>query len=82
MATMQDVLDKLAKVDMDKVGKATDHVYKELDFMLTELQNEYSRLNDWESDFVDSLTDQFEERGNLSEKQINRLRIIYNKHCM
>jgi hypothetical protein len=86
MADMKDVLAKLANVDMNKVGRATDHIYKEIDFMLKELQeelqNNYKQFSDWEADFTDSLTNQFADRGNLSEKQVNKLRSIYEKHCM
>lgn len=86
MANMDDVIAKLKNVDMNKVGKHVDHQYKEIEFMLKELQeelqNNYKGFSDWEADFTDSLTEQFETRGNLSEKQLNKLRSIYQKHCM
>ena len=86
MADWDEALDKLGNVDMDNVGKFNNHQTKEIEYMLKELQeelqNNYKRFSDWEADFVDNLTGFFERSKKLSEKQLNRLRIIYEKYCM
>ena len=33
----------------------------------------------WEMDFIDSITEQFEERGSLSERQQEKLQAIWDK---
>ena len=37
--------------------------------------------SEWEYDFMGSITEQFEERGSLSEKQEEILERIYKKAC-
>lgn len=38
-------------------------------------------LTKWEEEFVDSVTEQFERRGTLSDKQIGTLEKIYGEKC-
>ncbi len=42
------------------------------------LENE-ERLNDWERKFLDSITDQYDRNGDLSDLQIETLEKIYVK---
>ena len=37
------------------------------------------RLTDWETQFIESVSDQFDRRGTLSDKQVSALEGIYNK---
>ena len=37
--------------------------------------------SEWEYSFMESITEQFEERGSLSEKQEEILERIYKKAC-
>lgn len=41
--------------------------------------SELSKLSEWETGFIESVADQFLRNGTLSEKQINRLKEIYDK---
>ena len=45
--------------------------------MLHELEAPVRDLTKWEEDFVTSVTDQFERRGSLSDRQIEILERIY-----
>lgn len=45
--------------------------------MLTELETPYKTLTKWESDFVESVTDQYSHRGTLTHKQFEVLERIY-----
>ena len=45
--------------------------------MLKELETPVRDLTKWEEDFVTSVTDQFERRGSLSDRQIEILERIY-----
>ena len=46
---------------------------------LTNLGPDDSELTKWETDFVSSIAEQFEQRDNLSDKQCEILERIYNK---
>ena len=48
--------------------------------MIDELEKT-SGLTSWEQDFVSSVTDQFNKRGTLSEKQVATLTKIYDEKC-
>ena len=37
-------------------------------------------LTNWEEDFIESIRDQFDERGSLSERQAEILEKIYSEH--
>jgi hypothetical protein len=43
------------------------------------LEDQTDRMTEWEVGFLESVSDQF-ENGNLTEKQINRLKEIYEKY--
>lgn len=45
--------------------------------MLTELQSPSKTLTPWELGFLESVSDQFDRRGTLSEKQYEILENIY-----
>lgn len=47
--------------------------------MLEVVQTEARNLSKWEADFIDSIAEQFERRGKLSEKQIEILERIYSE---
>ena len=36
---------------------------------ITEVQEQGKNLTNWEADFVDSIAEQFEERGSISDRQ-------------
>jgi len=40
---------------------------------------EEERLNDWEKEFITSISDQFTNNGHLSPKQLENLKKIYDK---
>lgn len=46
---------------------------------LSALENPYKALTTWEQDFIISITDQFNMRGTLSDKQFNILERIYTE---
>lgn len=39
------------------------------------------RLNQWEQDFIESINDQFTNRGTLTEAQMAKLESIVNDKC-
>lgn len=45
--------------------------------MLTELEQPARELTSWETGFVASITDQFDRRGSLSDRQFEILERIY-----
>lgn len=45
--------------------------------MLRELESPSKKLTDWELNFLESITQQFEDRGSLSERQMEVLERIY-----
>jgi hypothetical protein len=47
--------------------------------MLFALEDE-SRLSKWEMGFVESLSEQFEDKGRLSQKQYDKLEELYRRY--
>lgn len=37
--------------------------------------------NDWEADFINSVKEQLEEKGCLSDAQLQKLSEIWHRHC-
>lgn len=53
---------------------------REIDDMLDYLKPEHgASLSSWEQEFVESITEQWERRGSLSDTQIDKLRQIYDE---
>lgn len=52
---------------------------KQLAHMLDACENEARGLSDWERNFVESIREQFDNRGDLSEKQTDILERIYTE---
>jgi hypothetical protein len=50
-----------------------------IELMLSVLTNPNIELTNWESDFIVSIDNQFENRGNLSDRQCEILEKIYDK---
>lgn len=48
---------------------------------LSQCENQFTKLSKWEQDFVESLREQFTQRGRLSEKQLEILERIYAEKC-
>lgn len=46
---------------------------------LSEVQNKGVNLTKWESDFIESVDEQFKTRGTLSDKQVEILERIYTE---
>jgi hypothetical protein len=57
---------KLSQKQMDRI----EHIFKFI---------EYPDLTEWELNFVESVETQFGEKQFLSDKQINRLEIIFKE---
>lgn len=53
---------------------------KMIEYMITGLLRE-SIENEWEANFVESVSTQFKDRGKLSDKQCEILERIYDKVC-
>lgn len=47
--------------------------------MIHQLEDE-RRVTKWEMGFIESVSEQFEEKGHLSPKQISSLKEIYDKY--
>lgn len=47
--------------------------------MFKVLENPVRRLTEWELEFLDSTREQFEDRGSLSERQLDVLNRIYRE---
>lgn len=52
---------------------------KQIAYVLSQCEDYTERLSEWERNFVESVTEQFERRGSLSEKQEDVLEKIYCK---
>lgn len=53
---------------------------KVINYMLSYITNEqYDELSSWEQNFIDSINEQFEEKGTLSDRQCEKLEQIYDK---
>lgn len=51
----------------------------ELDEMLGDIMHRESKLSDWEKTFIQSITEQYQRKGELSEKQLAIVEKIWNK---
>jgi hypothetical protein len=56
-----------------KTPKTTDVI----EHFFEELKSPYKPLTKWEQDFIISISDQFDQRGSLSDKQFEILEKIY-----
>ena len=52
---------------------------KQTEYMLSQCEDCSERLTDWENSFIESVRDQFDRKGSLSERQIEVLETIYCK---
>ncbi len=50
-----------------------------IETLIRSLENAGRDYTQWEADFVYSLSEQFEEKGNLSQKQCEILERLYDK---
>ena len=73
---MQDVHGQGGGMTMAFVGTGEEHI-KAVRYALGYCADNLDRLTDWEQDFIESVTDQFERSGHLSEKQEDVLERIY-----
>ena len=48
-----------------------------ISYMLHELETPLRKLTDWELNFLESISDQFIQKGDLSDKQFEILEKIY-----
>lgn len=60
--------------DMNSRGQVIKYMIDYLDVMIED------KLNDWEGSFVESVSEQFSNKGNLSDKQAEKLEQIYEKY--
>lgn len=51
----------------------------QLEYMLGHIEDYTERLTEWEKQFVDSVSEQLEQRGTLSEKQQEIVERVYVK---
>ena len=51
----------------------------DIEQLIEDCETRESRLTDWERNFIDSIKNQFIERGSLSEKQTERLNEIWER---
>lgn len=54
---------------------------KEIPDYLESAQAAMYRLNQWEQEFIESISDQFTQRGSLSEAQMEKLEQIVDEKC-
>ena len=50
---------------------------QQISYMLNHCADFTERLTEWERQFLESVTDQFEQRGDLSNKQVEVVEKIY-----
>ena len=50
---------------------------KRIQWILDDLLNNVDNFGDWESEFIVSVSDQFQEKGTLTDKQYDKLEEIY-----
>lgn len=60
------------------IPKDTENRKKIIHYMLDAFDDK-SNLTDWESNFIDSITQQFDDIGHLSDRQCEILERIYDK---
>ena len=63
---------------MSFLGKGEEK-RKQIEFVLEHCTDNWQRLTEWEQGFVESVADQFNRRGTISEKQEDVLERIYVK---
>lgn len=57
-----------------------DPRFKEIEMMFSDLDSETHRMSSWERDeFIPSVSDQFTQRGTLSDNQYNTLKKIWDR---
>jgi hypothetical protein len=54
------------------------HTDSTIRFYLDCLKTPSEELSTWEEDFIESLTEQFDERGTLTDRQFEKLEDIYD----
>jgi hypothetical protein len=52
---------------------------KMISYMLATIAIEYDELSPWEQNFIDSINEQFQNKGTLSDRQCEKLEQIYDK---
>jgi hypothetical protein len=52
---------------------------KVINYMLESVLINYDELGPWEQNFIDSIHEQFQNKGTLSDKQCEKLEQIYDK---
>lgn len=55
----------------------TENTKEMVEHMLKELQRPVKTLTGWELNFLESVSDQFSERGRLTDNQFSKLEAIY-----
>ena len=53
---------------------------KMIQYMLEDLNKKHDEMTQWESDFIDSISDQFEDKRNLSDRQCAILESLFGKY--
>jgi hypothetical protein len=66
------------KRDEAEAGKVTG-LAKDIAIWIAALEDQTDRMSAWETSFLESISDQF-ENGNLTENQINKLKEIYDRY--
>lgn len=51
----------------------------DIDQLIEDCERRSDKLTDWEAQFVDSIRRQFDERGSLSPKQIEKLEEVWER---
>jgi len=83
----KDIINAMSNIDMKKLVKNIDEAYNErnenADNLLGELLDVQDSMNDWESNFVDSLVDWRSEPDKKSIKfnQYETVLKLYQKYC-
>lgn len=50
-----------------------------IQYMLSSCKDSIDNLSKWEADFLLSISDQFDEKGTLSDRQCDKLEQIYDR---
>ena len=59
------------------MSERTEKTAEIISHFLHELETPYKPLTQWEEGFIESVTEQFQERGTLSDRQFEILEKIY-----
>ena len=51
----------------------------EIETLIEDCLNRYDKMNDWEREFMESIKDQYDDRGTLTETQEIKLNDIWEK---